>query len=96
MEISPYASEMRNTLKTLDKSNKIELINFHENEDFFVLHFSINSYPVKLTTNFDSYCYFESEILDVKELNCIFLDSNQKSTETIVNKLSIYEKYLFL
>ena len=87
MEISPYASEMRNILKTLDKSKKIELLNFHENEEFYVLHFSINSYPVKLTTNFDSYCYFESEILDVKELNCIFLDNQKNSSETIVTKL---------
>jgi ubiquitin-protein ligase len=87
MEISPYASEMRNVLKTLDKSKKIELLNFHENEEFYVLHFSVNSYPVKLTTNFDSYCYFESEILDVKELNYIFLDNQKNSSETIVTKL---------
>ena len=79
MEISPFASEMRNSLKILDKSKKIELLKFYENEDFYLLHFSINNYPVKLTTDFDHYCYFESEILDVNELNCIFFD-NQKNT----------------
>jgi ubiquitin-protein ligase len=94
MEISPYASEMRNTLKTLDKSNKIELLNFVENEDFYILHFSINSYPVKLTTDFNTYCYFESELLDVKELNCVFMDNETKTTENIIKKINQHLKNL--
>ena len=85
MEISPYASEMRTRL--LDIS-KIELLNFQENEDFYLLHFTFyNSFPVKLSTDFDSYCYFESDTLDVEELNCIFLDNIKNAPENIVNKL---------
>ena len=57
MEISPYASEMRMRLILLDIS-KIKLLNFQENEDFYLLHFIFyNSYSVKLSTDFDSYCY---------------------------------------
>jgi ubiquitin-protein ligase len=87
MEISPYASEMRTRLIVLDIS-KIKLLNFQENEDFYLLHFIFyNSYSVKLSTDFDSYCYFESDTLDVEELNCIFLDSTKNTPESIVNKL---------
>lgn len=87
MEISPYASEMRTRLILLDIS-KIQLLNFQENEDYYLLHFTFyNSYPVKLSTDFDSYCYFESDTLDVEELNCIFLDNAKNEPENIVNKL---------
>ena len=87
MEISPYASEMRTRLILLDIS-KIKLLNFQENEDFYLLHFIFyNSYPVKLSTDFDSYCYFESDTLEVEELNCIFLDNTKNVPENIVNKL---------
>ena len=87
MEISPYASEMRASLIILDIS-KIKLLNFQENEDFYLLHFTFyNSFPVKLSTDFDSYCYFESDTLDVEELNCIFLDNIKNAPENIVNKL---------
>jgi len=87
MEISPYASEMRTRLILLDIS-KIKLLNFQENEDFYLLHFIFyNSYSVKLSTDFDSYCYFESDILEVEELNCIFLDNTKNVPENIVNKL---------
>lgn len=87
MEISPYASEIRNIIKSLNKGKEIELLKFYENEEFYILHFSINSYPVKLTTDFDYYCYFESEILDVSELNCIFLDNKKNTCENIVNNI---------
>ena len=87
MEISPYASEMRMRLILLDIS-KIKLLNFQENEDFYLLHFIFyNSYSVKLSTDFDSYCYFESDTLEVEELNCIFLDNTKNVPENIVNKL---------
>ena len=87
MEISPYASEMRNIIKSSDKVKKIELLNFYENEEFYTLHFSINNYPVKLTTDFDNYCYFESEILDVSELNCFFFDIQKNTCEKVINKI---------
>ena len=87
MEISPYASEIRNIIKSLNKGKEIELLKFYENEEFYILHFSINSYPVKLTTDFDYYCYFESEILDVSELNCIFLDNKKNTCENIINNI---------
>ena len=90
MEISPYASEMRMRLILLDIS-KIKLLNFQENEDFYLLHFIFyNSYSVKLSTDFDSYCYFESDTLEVEELNCIFLDNTKNVPENIVNKLELF------
>jgi ubiquitin-protein ligase len=85
MEISPYASEMRTRLSDI---SKIKLLNFQENEDFYLLDFTFyNSFPVKLTTDFESYCYFESNTLDVEELNCLFLDNIKNEPENIVNKL---------
>jgi len=85
MEISPYASEMRTRLSDI---SKIKLLNFQENEDFYLLDFTFyNSFPVKLTTDFESYCYFESDTLDVEELNCLFLDNIKNEPENIVNKL---------
>ena len=87
MEISPYASEIRTRLTLLDTS-KIKLLNFQENEDSYLLCFyfyNINS--VKLTTNFDSYCFFQSDTLDVEELNCICSDDTKNTPENIVNKL---------
>jgi ubiquitin-protein ligase len=87
MEISPYASEIRNKLTILDIS-KIKLLKFQENEEFYLLDFYFsNTYLVKLTTDFDSYSYFESENLDVEELNCLFLDNTKNTPENIVNKL---------
>ena len=87
MEISPYASEIRTRLSVLDIS-KIKLLKFQENEDFYLLDFYFsNTYPVNLTTDFDSYSYFESETLDVEELNCLFLDNTKNTPENIVNKL---------
>ena len=87
MEISPYASEIRNKLTILDIS-KIKLLKFQENEEFYLLDFYFsNTYLVKLITDFDSYSYFESETLDVEELNCIFLDNTKNTPENIVNKL---------
>ena len=87
MEISPHASEIRTRLTLLD-TNKIKLLNFQENEDSYLLCFyfyNINS--VKLTTNFDSYCFFQSDTLDVEELNCICSDNTKNTPENIVNKL---------
>jgi ubiquitin-protein ligase len=85
MEISPYASEMRTRLSDI---SKIKLLNFQENEDFYLLHFTFyNNFPVKLSTDFESYCYFESDTLDVEELNCLFLDNIKNEPENIVNKL---------
>ena len=87
MEISPYASEIRTRLTILDIS-KIKLLKFQENEEFYLLDFYFsNTYLVKLTTDFDSYSYFESETLDVEELNCLFLDNTKNTPENIVNKL---------
>ena len=92
MEINPYASEIRTILKNTSKS--VELLNFEEEEDKYILHFSINNNPVKLTTDFNVYCYFESEILNTTQLNLDLCVKDEKTPELIlkcINNIN-YEK----
>jgi len=86
MEINPYASEIRTILKNTSKS--VELLNFEEEEDKYILHFSINNNPVKLTTDFNIYCYFESEILDMTQLNLDLCIKNEKTPELILKYIN--------
>ena len=65
-------------------------------QDFYLLHFSINNYPVKLTTDFDHYCYFESELLDVDELNCSFFDNQKNTCDNIVNKIQQFLNKIYI
>ena len=86
MEINPYASEIRTILKNTSKS--VELLNFEEEEDKYILHFSINNNPVKLPTDFNIYCYFESEILDMTQLNLDLCIKNEKTPELILKYIN--------
>ena len=91
MEISPYASEIKNILSKVCGNNKVELVKFEETEEYYVLHLSINTYPIKLITNFDNYCYFESEIIPTEDLNNYFFENKTNNPEHIVNKLNNFK-----
>jgi ubiquitin-protein ligase len=88
MEISPYASEIRKIIDTNNNSeNIIELLDFEETEEFFILQLSVNSTPIKLTTNFKNYCYFESNIIIVEDLNNYFFENKVNDVFYVMNKL---------
>jgi len=91
MEISPYASEIKTILSKVSGINKVELVKFEETEEYYVIHLSINTYPIKLITNFDNYCYFESEIIPTEELNNYFFENKTNKPEYIVSKLNDYK-----
>jgi len=92
MEVNPYNNELSQLIKTLEPSdNTIEIIKFINEEDKYVLHFSINNYPVKMITDFDSFCYFDSEIISLENLNLQFIDSSKKSPEAIFSKIKKYK-----
>ena len=88
MELSPFASD----IKTLLKDNtKIELINFEQLDDCFILHITLDSYPIKITTNFENYCYFESEVISTEDLNNYFFENKINDPKFIISKLNEYK-----
>jgi len=91
MEINPYGKELHTLVKNFN-SKQIELLQFEEEKDKYTLHLSINSYPIKLTTNFEIYCYFESDLIATDSLNLEFLNSTKKSPNFIFSKLIEYIK----
>jgi hypothetical protein len=83
MEINPLANELR----SLIKNSNIELLSFTEEEDKFILHFSINTYPIKIITDFSEYCFLECSILDLEDINSQFLNSDEKNVNYITKQL---------
>ena len=77
MELSPYNSEIIENIQLLgDKENKIELIKFINEEDKYIMHLSLNSYPVKVITDFENYCFVDSDIISLDKLNLDFIYLN--------------------
>ena len=91
MEINPYANDMKAILNKEFPMKFVELLNFIDEEDKYILHLSINNNPVKLITDFDVYCYFDSEILDMSQLNLNVCIKDKKTPELILK----YIKHLF-
>jgi hypothetical protein len=95
MEINPYALDFRNLIK-LD--SKISMLKFEEEEDKYILYLKINDIPVKMVTDFDIYCYIETdnfnlenfnpENFDLENLNLEFLNSNKKDPVNIVSTIN--------
>jgi len=90
MEINPYALDFRNLIK-LDSN--ISMLKFEEEEDKYILYLKIKDIPVKLVTDFDIYCYLETdnfnpENFDIENLNLEFLNSNKKDPVNIVSTIN--------
>ena len=80
MELSPYNSEIIENIQLLgDKENKIELIKFINEEDKYIMHLSLNSYPVKVITDFENYCFVDSDIISLDKLNLDFIKLQKMS-----------------
>lgn len=92
MELSPYNSEIIENIQLLgDKENKIELIKFINEEDKYIMHLSLNSYPVKVITDFENYCFVDSDIISLDKLNLDFINSEKKNTKSIISILKSFK-----
>ena len=87
MEINPYANDMKAILNKEFPMKFVELLNFIDEEDKYILHLSINNTPVKLITDFDVYCYFDSEILDMTKLNLNLCTKDKKTPDVILKNI---------
>jgi len=85
MEENPYKIQIENLLK---EKKSIEIINFINEDDKYIFHFSFLTYPIKMTTDFEVFSYFESEIISLEDLNLKLISSVKKSPEYIINILS--------
>jgi ubiquitin-protein ligase len=91
MEANPYNNELSKLVEKLEPTdNKIEILKFTNEEDKYILHFSINNYPIKMITDFEVFCYFDSEIMSLENLNLEFINSSKKNPVLII---SIIKKF---
>jgi ubiquitin-protein ligase len=63
--------------------NELILLKYNNNESYITIHLEVHSYPVKIITDFDKYCFAESVIqnigLDNFNLSMCFKDKNVTS-----------------
>jgi len=70
MEVNPYNNELSKLINKLESTdNKIEISKFEIEEDKYILYFLLNNYPIKMTTDFVMYCFFDSELISLENLN---------------------------
>jgi len=92
MEENPYKIELTNLLKNKErKDNNIDILKFISEEDKYILHFSINDYPIKMITDFENFSYFESDLISLENLNLEFIGSEKKLPDYIISKLKKYK-----
>jgi ubiquitin-protein ligase len=77
---SVYIRDIKNLLLQNDTGRSIQLIKCNEHMNDFILHFEIDSYPVKIITDFDKYCFAESalEEVNIKQFNLSMIFTNKK------------------
>lgn len=86
-----------NTLldKPLNNRN-IRLINYNDNLTDIIFHFDVDSFPIKVTTDFNKYCIAESplENLNIQKFNMtiIFKNKSPKIILEEISKIIIVEK----
>jgi len=92
MELNPFNIELSKLIEKLESTNnKIEIYKFEIEEDKYILHILINNYPIKMTTDFEEFCYFDSEIISLENLNLQFISSVRKSPDNIISKIKKYK-----
>ena len=70
----------------------IDIFSFNEkSQNEYNLELSIVSYPIKMITDFNDYCYCKSDIISLEKLNMIFITNHIKTIEYIFNILSSFE-----
>ena len=70
MEENPIAIELR---ELISKQSNIKLISFNNYEEYNIIELNLNDKKIKLTTDLSTYCYCESNDLNLDELNSLFI-----------------------
>ena len=92
METNPYNIIMNKLINEISPNdNKIEIIKFINDYNKYIIHLSLNNYPIKMITDFDEYCYFSSELILTENLNLNFITSLKKDAEYIISKLKNFK-----
>ena len=75
-------------IKTFN-SNNIQLLLYSNNDDFYTIYLDFNTYPIKIITDFNNYCYADS-IIDICGLDKfnLFISFNNKNISNIIKQLN--------
>ena len=69
-----------NDINMFNQNDKLKLIKYNNNELYFTIYIEFYSYPIKIITDFDKYCFAESVIdkigIDKFNLSICFKDKN--------------------
>jgi len=70
-ELSEYIKEVKSILSKPLNNKNIQLIKFNDNLTDIIFHFVVDSFPIKITTDFNKYCIAESalDIFDIQKFN---------------------------
>jgi ubiquitin-protein ligase len=52
-------------INMFDRNNDLKLLKYNNNESYVTIHLQIISYPVKIITDFNTYCFADSVIQDI-------------------------------
>jgi len=92
METNPNIYNMTKYIKDNKLSDVIKISKFIQYEESYTIDIVIESIPYTMVTNFDNYCYFESEIINSDNINILFFDNVQNSYNNIIDKLKNISK----
>lgn len=70
-------------------NNTMKLLKFINNDNYYTLHLEYNSYPIKLITDFDNYCYASSiiENIGVDKFNSL-ISFKYKNITNIIKQIN--------
>jgi len=75
-------------IKMFNKNKNLKLLKYEDNESYIIIHIDLYSYPIKIITDLDKYCYADSIIktigIDKFNLSICF---KCKNITTIINEL---------
>ena len=85
MELSDYAIEIR---QIINNNDNIKLEKFKEYEDHYIFNMKLkNKSGLKLTTDFDTYCFCESNDTQIDKINALFYENKKMDVKFIISKL---------
>jgi hypothetical protein len=70
-------------------NNNIKLLKYINNDIYYTVHLEYNTYPIKLITDFDNFC-FASSVIENIGLDKFNLDISFKNNVCIVISLVLY------
>ncbi len=94
VDTDDYIKDINTLVANRTNGKLIRLIKYTENSPDFVLHFDIDSVPIKITTDFNKYCLAECVLdnynLNTFNLGMIFQNKQPKIIVDEISKISIW------